>query len=150
MQARRELRGTYQRRESVPRPEGDEEAQVTEEKHASILVDGVEYGDRLGLLVVGIDLWGRPELLELEAHDERSGMVTVEKQGYYPERSLERWLSKKEDACVLERTRVGSDASYYMYDSKCKHSQFGRECTLPRCKWVTQKQAWAEIGSKIG
>jgi hypothetical protein len=95
MLARRELKGTYQRRESVPRPEGDEEAQVTEEKHASIFVDGVEYGDRLGLLVVGVDLWGRPELLELEAHNECSGMVTVEKQGYYPERSLERWLSKK-------------------------------------------------------
>jgi hypothetical protein len=71
---------TYQRRESVPRPEGDEEAEVTEEENAAVLVDGIEHGDRLGLLVVGVDLWRRPELLELEAHVESRGMVTVGKQ----------------------------------------------------------------------
>jgi hypothetical protein len=81
MQARRELRGAYQGRESVPRPKGDEEAEITEEKDASILVDGIEYRDRLGLLVVRVDLWCRPKLLELEAHGECPGKVTVGKQG---------------------------------------------------------------------
>jgi hypothetical protein len=87
---------TYQRRESVPRPEGDEEAKVTEEENASVLVDGIEYGDRLGLLVVGVDLWRRPELLELEAHVESWGMVTVGKQARVEEKS-------RDDNCHREK-----------------------------------------------
>jgi hypothetical protein len=46
----------------------DEEAQVREEKDASVFVDGVEDGNRLRLLVVRVDLWRTPQLFDLETH----------------------------------------------------------------------------------
>lgn len=60
----------YQWREGVPRPKGNHEAEPRKEEDAAVDIDDVEEGDGPRFSVDRVDLRGRIEVGELEAHDE--------------------------------------------------------------------------------
>ena len=62
--------GSHQRREGVPSPEGDHEAEPCEEKDAPIDIDGVKERDRSRLSVDRVDLRSRVQVGEFETHDD--------------------------------------------------------------------------------
>lgn len=58
----------------LPRPESNEEPKVGEEEHPSVFVDRVKDGNRFRLLIIRIDFWSTPELLQLKTHLGKCGV----------------------------------------------------------------------------
>jgi len=71
------VEATNQRRECVPGPEGNHEAEPGKEKHPPIHVDGVEKGDRVCLPVDRVDLRDPVEVRELKVEPHTAGCMLL-------------------------------------------------------------------------
>jgi hypothetical protein len=80
-------------RRRLPGPERDEKAHPREEEDSSIFVDDIENGNRPGFLVVWVEFWCGPELVDCEAHVENLGRCAAsriaERQGYLADLEIE-------------------------------------------------------------
>ena len=64
---------TYQRREGVPRPEGEHKSGPRKEEDAAVFVKDIEDRDGVSLPVDRVDVRGPPEVGELHVDTHRGG-----------------------------------------------------------------------------